>query len=201
MKLAVFFVSISSLRCLWTLRRRSYSLHSPPPTPPHHSLPGSSPAPHSWQPLEGMYGSKDGKGRLTRRKEETERRETLEVNDQCKKPQDLQSGTADGVFASVSSQRERTLTYTFNRSRRQELFYITFLSSRLIFPLLLLFFFFLNQGRGSKESKNQQLRTLTVHSTISTASLFLYTWQTLQPKTTLISFWLFCFWLLLTCHV
>lgn len=178
------------LRCLWTLRRRFYSLHPPSPT---QFLACSSlltaPRGNVWQQRrERQVDTQEGRGR------EREERDTW--GEWSMQKNKIYSQGQQTEFLPVFHRRERTLTYTFIiRSRRQELFYITFLSSWFIFPLFFFVCFVFNQGRGSKESINQQLRTLTVHSTISTASLFQYTWQTLQPKTTLISFWLFCFWL------
>lgn len=156
MKLAFFFVSISSFCVVCGLCGGDLTVSPPPPLQP----PGSSPSPHSWQPPKGMYGSKDGRGKLTRRKEEEEkeRRETLEVNDQCKKNQDLQSGTADGVFASVSSQR-RELSHTRSIAA-DELFYITFLSSWLVFPLFFFFVLFLIRDAVLKKAKTSSYELL-----------------------------------------
>lgn len=199
MKLAVFFVSISSsFSVVCGLCGGDLTVSTPPPHSRFLACSSLLTAP----PRECTAAKTGREGwHVGRKRKRGERHSRWMINAKKNKTGFTVRDSRRSFCQCFIAERQRTLTYAFNRSGRQELFYITFLSSWLIFPLLFFFFFFLIRDAVLKKAKTSSYELLLCTALSQQLLSFCTRDKPCNQKTTLISFWLFCFWLLLTCHV
>lgn len=151
MKLAVFFVSISSFCVVCGLCRGDLTVSTPlnpPPPVPRLLLTPDSPPRECTAAKTGRAGWHVG-----RKRKRGERHLRWMIN---AKKQDLQSGTADGVFASVSSQRENSHIHVQSQQTTGTFLHHFFIQLVNFFP----FFLFLIRDAVLKKAKTSSYELL-----------------------------------------